>query len=43
MVALDGEGGVLSWKNIPGVQPTITVDECFECEKAVMESEEFKV
>eukprot|EP00959_Pyramimonas_sp_CCMP1952_P118578 2479057-Pyramimonas_sp.AAC.3 len=42
-VALDGAGGVLSWKNIPGVQPTITVDECFECEKAVMESEEFKV
>ena len=33
---------VLSWKHIPGVQPTMTIDEQVECEQAVLASEEFK-
>ncbi len=33
---------VLSWKHIPGVQPTMTADEQIECEKAVLASPEFK-
>jgi primary-amine oxidase len=37
-----GEGKVISWKHIPGVQPTMTVDEQVECEKAVLASPEFK-
>jgi len=41
-VTVEGAGELLSWQHIPGVQPTITVDECFECEKAVMESELFQ-
>src|SRR5262245_31560034 len=31
-----------SWKHIPGVQPTMTVDEQAECEQAVLASPEFK-
>ena len=34
--------GVLSWKHIPGVQPTMTIDEQIECEQAVLASPEFK-
>jgi primary-amine oxidase len=33
---------VLTWKHIPGVQPTMTVDEQVECEQAVLASPEFK-
>src|SRR5262245_42782803 len=31
-----------SWKHVPGVQPTMTVDEQVECEQAVLASPEFK-
>ncbi|MBI1900362.1 MAG: primary-amine oxidase [Planctomycetia bacterium] len=33
---------VLSWKQIPDVQPTMTIDEQIECEQAVLASDEFK-
>jgi len=33
---------VVSWKHVPGVQPTMTVDEQVECEQAVLASPEFK-
>src|SRR5580658_1614012 len=33
---------LLSWKHIPGVQPTMTTDEQIECEQAVLASPEFK-
>jgi primary-amine oxidase len=33
---------VLSWKHIPGAQPTMTIDEQVECEQAVLASPEFK-
>jgi primary-amine oxidase len=33
---------LLSWEHIPGVQPTMTVDEQVECEQAVLASPEFK-
>jgi primary-amine oxidase len=36
------EKKVKSWKHIPGVQPTMTADEQIECEKAVLESTEFR-
>jgi primary-amine oxidase len=36
------EQKLLSWKNVPGVQPTMTADEQVECEKAVLASAEFK-
>jgi primary-amine oxidase len=36
------ERKLLSWKHIPGVQPTMTVDEQIECEQAVLASPEFK-
>src|SRR5688572_31243746 len=35
-------GELLSWKEFPGAQPTMTVDEQIECEQAVLASEEFK-
>jgi len=35
------QSSVLSWKHIPGVQPTMTIDEQVECERAVLESPEF--
>ena len=31
-----------SWKHVPGVQPTMTIDEQVECEQAVLASPEFK-
>jgi primary-amine oxidase len=31
-----------SWKHVPGVQPTMTIDEQAECEQAVIASPEFK-
>ncbi|HWG45098.1 MAG TPA: primary-amine oxidase [Gemmataceae bacterium] len=33
---------MLAWKHVPGVQPTMTVDEQTECEQAVLASPEFK-
>jgi primary-amine oxidase len=33
---------LLSWKHVPGVQPTMTIDEQVECEQAVLASAEFK-
>ncbi|MCE9533753.1 MAG: primary-amine oxidase [Planctomycetes bacterium] len=32
---------MLSWKQVPGVQPTMTIDEQAECEQAVLKSPEF--
>jgi primary-amine oxidase len=36
------KNSLLSWKHIPGVQPTMTMDEQVECEHAVLTSPEFK-
>jgi len=33
---------LLSWREFPGAQPTMTIDEQIECEQAVLASEEFK-
>jgi len=33
---------LVTWKHVPGVQPTMTVDEQVECEQAVLASPEFK-
>jgi primary-amine oxidase len=33
---------LLTWKHVPGVQPTMTIDEQVECEQAVLASPEFK-
>jgi primary-amine oxidase len=33
---------LMSWKSIPGAQPTMTIDEQVECEQAVLASAEFK-
>ena len=41
VVSIDG-GVVESWRHIPGVQPTMTVDEQVECEAAVLASAEFR-
>jgi primary-amine oxidase len=32
---------LVSWKHVPGVQPTMTIDEQIECERAVLKSPEF--
>jgi primary-amine oxidase len=36
------EGTLRSWKHVPGVQPTMTIDEQVECEQAVLNSPEFR-
>lgn len=36
------DGQLLGWRHVPGVQPTMTVDEQIECEQAVLRSPEFK-
>ncbi len=36
------DGSVVSWKHVPGVQPTMTIDEQVECERAVLSSPEFQ-
>ena len=36
------KSALLSWKSVPGVQPTMTIDEQTECEQAVLSSAEFK-
>ena len=36
------DGTLLAWKHVPGVQPTMTIDEQVECEQAVLASPEFK-
>ena len=41
VVSLDA-GTVESWRHVPGVQPTMTVDEQMECEAAVLASAEFR-
>jgi primary-amine oxidase len=41
VVSVDREE-VLSWKHIPGVQPTMSSDEQIECEQAVIKSELFR-
>src|ERR1700722_19623620 len=41
IVSVD-RGIVISWKHVPGVQPTMSSDEQIECEKAVLESKEFR-
>ena len=41
-VASITEGKVTSWQHIPGVQPSIMLDEFFECEQAVKASPEFQ-
>src|SRR6185503_5331559 len=33
---------VISWKHVPGVQPTMTADEMIECEQAVLNDPAFK-
>ena len=33
---------LISWKHVPGVQPTMTADEMIECEQAVLKSPEFQ-
>ncbi len=33
---------LVGWKHIPGVQPTMTIDEQIECEQAVLASPEFQ-
>ncbi len=33
---------VLAWVHVPGVQPTMTIDEQVECEQAVLNSSEFR-
>jgi primary-amine oxidase len=37
------DGAVTAWKSVPGVQPTMTIDEQIECEQAVIASPEFRV
>jgi primary-amine oxidase len=41
-VSLEDEGRILSFEHIPGVQPTMTVDEQVECEQAVLRSVQFQ-
>lgn len=36
------EGQVTTWRHVPDVQPTMTVDEQIECEQAVLASPEFR-
>lgn len=36
------KNSVLAFKHVPGVQPTMTIDEQVECEQAVLASEEFR-
>ncbi len=36
------ENRLAEWKQIPGVQPTMTADEQAECERAVLRSDEFR-
>ena len=36
------DGALLGWKHVPGVQPTMTIDEQVECEQAVLASPEFR-
>ena len=36
------EGKVVSWQHLPGMQPSIMLDEFFECERAVKENPDFQ-
>jgi primary-amine oxidase len=37
-----GHHRLISWRHVPGVQPTMTIDEQVECEQAVLASPEFQ-
>jgi primary-amine oxidase len=37
-----GKASITAWKEVPGMQPTMTIDEQVECEQAVLASGEFK-
>jgi primary-amine oxidase len=39
---LEGKGRIVSLEHIPGVQPTMTIDEQVECEQAVLHSVQFQ-
>jgi len=41
LVALE-DARVIAWTHVPGVQPTMTIDEQVECERAVLASPEFR-
>ena len=41
-LSLEGKGRVIALNHVPGVQPTMTIDEQVECEQAVLESKEFQ-
>ena len=41
VISLSGNA-VAAWKAVPGVQPTMTIDEQIECEQAVIASPEFR-
>ena len=41
-LSLEGEGRVISLNYVPGVQPTMTIDEQVECEQAVLQSKQFQ-
>lgn len=41
IVSIDDKA-IESWRHVPGVQPTMTVDEQIECEAAVLASPEFR-
>lgn len=36
------DGSLISWRHVPGAQPTMTIDEQTECEQAVLASEQFR-
>jgi primary-amine oxidase len=36
------DGALLTWVHVPGAQPTMTIDEQVECERAVLASPEFR-
>ena len=36
------DGALLAWVHVPGAQPTMTIDEQVECERAVLASPEFR-
>jgi primary-amine oxidase len=41
-LSLEGKGRVIALAHVPGVQPTMTIDEQVECEQAVLESKQFQ-
>jgi primary-amine oxidase len=41
-LSLEGQGRVIALNHVPGVQPTMTIDEQVECEQAVLQSTRFQ-